>query len=136
MTTHIDRARLLIRVANVLGENFEGERRSLLQWADELLGGVPSLGSSVNGQPSGDSSGISFPLPIFRLYKDRRFDGQLLENGHVQMNGITYTSVTGAAFAVSGHSENGWVVWKFKHPDTGVINSIGTLRPSGGMKRR
>jgi hypothetical protein len=120
--TNIERARLLIRVANQIGDG--ADRRALLAWADGILL------SAESSPPSSPPGGVSFPIPIFRTYKGRRYDGLLLDHRRVQLNGKIYSSPSAAATSISDQQENGQRVWRYKDEATGEIRPIGRLRES------
>ena len=119
MVNLVDRARLLIRMAKVSGD--EADRQAALSWAEELLGGT---GPAVDNGPSGPD----FPLSIFRRYKGKQYDAFLLQGWKVQLNGRTYRSPSAAARGVSVHQENGLRVWRYLDPKTGREGPIGDLR--------
>ncbi len=120
MTT-IEKARLLIRVANAMPDG--GDRRALLAWADEILSAIGDL-----GQVSSTGQQVQFPVPIFRRYKGKEYRALLLEDFRVQVNGKIYGSPAAAATAVSGHNENGWRIWRYKHEPTSEVRSIDDFR--------
>jgi hypothetical protein len=101
----IEKARLLIR--GVTGQLPEGsDLRRQLEWADELLA------NTENKTNSSSTNGRSFPIPVFRIYKGKRFDAQLLKGLKIEMKGEKY-SPSSAAGRISGHPENGWKVWRY-----------------------
>jgi hypothetical protein len=116
------KAQLLIRLALKNPQDAD----ILLPWADELLESA-SLGPAA---PSAHDGGgpFSFPKPIFRVYKGRRYDASLLEGWQVEMDGAVYSSPSRAAFKVTDHQENGWRVWKYLDPTTGEGIMIDRLR--------
>ncbi len=118
----IERVRLLIRVANQLADG--SDRRSLLAWADEIL-------ASGQNEPNGAKpNGLSFPIPVFRRYKGKLYNGQLLKGWRIEMNGKVFRSPSGAAVAISGHSEDGWRVWRYIDESNNEEHIIDRLRDS------
>lgn len=101
-----EKARLLIRgVANQLPNGSDLRRQ--LEWALEIL--ANSEHEPITTEPSG----LSFPIPVFRRYKGEFYSGQLLKGWRIQLNGEVYRSPSAAAVAISGHSEDGWRVWRY-----------------------
>lgn len=119
---NIEKARLLIRVANEISDG--GDRLALLAWADEILAGT---GRSESSSTQRD---VAFPIPIFRQYKGRVYQGLLLVGWRVQLNGRIYPSPSAAATSISGHQENGLRVWRYKDQASGEVRAIGSLRHS------
>jgi hypothetical protein len=117
---YIDRARLLIRVSNQIPDS--EDKRALLAWADELL-----AGTQVDNNLSG-SKGLKPPIPVFRRYRGKLYKGLLLQGGKIQLNGRIYDSPSAAAGHISGHSENGWKVWRYINETTGEEQPIDRLR--------
>lgn len=101
----LEKAKLLIRVAK--GSINEADRQAVLTWADELLE------EKIPEMTRLKETVIDFPIPIFRRYKGKRIDAFLLKGGKVELDGVYYPSVSKAAGAVSGKSENGWLVWRY-----------------------
>lgn len=118
----IDRARLLIRSANQIPDS--EDRRTLLAWADEILAGAQVTGGVV------ESRHLNFPIPVFRRYKGRLYQGQLLQGWRIQLNGRVYPSPSAAAVHVSGHPENGWRMWRYIEESTGEEQPIDRFRSS------
>ena len=118
----IDRARLLIRTANQIPDS--EDRRTLSAWADEILAGVQVTGGVA------ESGQLNFPIPVFRRYRGKHIDAQLLQGWRVQLNGKVYPSPSNAAFHVSGHSENGLRVWRYIDESTGEEQPIKRLKGS------
>ncbi len=116
----IDRARLLIRVANEIPDS--EDRRTLLAWADEILAGAQVTRGVA------ESRQLNFPIPIFRRYKGRLIQAQLLQGWRIQLNGKVYPSPSNAAFHVSGHSENGLRVWRYIEESTEEEQPIKKLK--------
>lgn len=116
----IERARLLIRVANQLPDS--SDRRSLLAWADEILA------ISQNEPVAVEPTGLSFPIPVFRRYKGKTYNGQLLKGWKIELNGRVYPSVSAAAIHISGHNENGWRSWRYIDESSGGEHTIDTIR--------
>ena len=116
----IDKARLLIRVANQLSDS--SDRRSLLAWADEILA------SSENEAITAEPSGLLFPVPVFRRYKGKRYDAKLLKGWRIKLNGKIYKSLSAAAVHISGHPENGWRMWRYIDESTNEEQPIDRLR--------
>ncbi len=116
----IDRARLLIRIANQIADS--EDRQTLLAWADEILVGAQVTGDTDKSQQ------LSFPISVFRRYKGRLYQGQLLQGWRIQLNGKVYPSPSNAAFHVSGHSENGLRVWRYIEESTGEEQPIKKLK--------
>ena len=116
----IERARLLIRVANQIPDS--SDRRSLLAWADEILA------SGQNEPVAAGASGLSFPIPVYRKYKGRTYNGQLLRGWKIELNGRVYPSVSAAAIHISGHNENGWRSWRYIDESNGGEHTIDRLR--------
>ena len=116
----IDRARLLIRVANQIPSS--EDKKTLLAWADELL-----AGTQVN-VVSSSSQQLNFPIPIFRRYKGTLYQGQLLKGWRVQLNGNVWPSPSTAAGKISGNFENGWRVWRYIDESSNKEQPIDRLR--------
>ncbi len=52
---------------------------------------------------------------IYRYYKGKRYEAEILENGRIKLEDRTIVrSLSKAAVHISGKSENGWFVWKYK----------------------
>ena len=117
----IERARLLLRVANQLSD--DSDRRSLLAWADEIL--ANSQNEAITTEPSG----LSFPISVFRRYKGKLYNGKFLKNRKIEMNGKQY-SPSAAAGQISGHLENGWKVWRYVDASNNEEHPIDRLRDS------
>ena len=116
----IEKARLLIRVANQLPDG--SDRRRLLEWVDELL-------SHTHDEPiSVVTNALSFPIAVFRRYKGRLYRGQLLKGWKIQMDGKEYPSPSAAAVEISGHPENGWRMWRYMDEVTNKEQPIDRLR--------
>jgi len=116
-----EKARLLIRgVANQLPN--DSDLRRQLEWADEIL--ANSEQCSINSEPDG----LSFPLPVFRRYKGKLYNGQLLKGWKIRMNGKVYESPSAAAVHISGHPENGWRTWRYIDESTNEEMPIAKLR--------
>jgi hypothetical protein len=115
----IDKARLLIRVANQLPDS--DDRRALLAWADEILAGAEGIPEP--GQ-------LNFPIPVFRRYKGKLYQGQLLKGWRIQLNGKVYPTPSAAAVHVSTHNENGWRMWRYIDESTDKEYPIERLRSS------
>jgi len=82
-----------------------------------------------------NSSALSFPLSIFHVFRDgRRAEGELLRGFRVQYESKTYEAPSPAASKATGHSENGWLFWRFSDPVTGIERPIDELRL--GQKKR
>ena len=118
-----EKAQLLIRLAR----KNPGEGDALLMWAEELLSARAQL-ADTGREAQATGGQVTFPVSIFRVYKHRRHDALLLEGWRVEMNGSSYSSPSAAAIAVSGNSENGWIVWKYTDPRTGQVALIDNLR--------
>ena len=116
----IDKARLLIRAANQLSDG--SDRRSLLAWADEILA------SSENEVITTEPSGLSLPIPVFRRYRGKRYDAELLQGWRIKLNGKIYNSPSAAAVHISGHPENGWRMWRYIDESTSEEQPIDRLR--------
>jgi hypothetical protein len=116
----IERARLLIRVANQIQDNVD--RRSLLSWADEILA------SSGDEEISNEPNRLSFPIPIFRVYKREVYDARLLKGWRIEIDGKEYPNPSAAARYISDNSENGWLVWRYVDKSTGKRLRIDKLR--------
>ena len=116
----IEKARLLIRVANQLPDG--SDRHSLLIWADEILanGGHEVISTKP--------SGFSFPIPVFRRYKGKLYQGRLLKGWRIEMNGKEYPSPSAAAVHISGHPENGWRMWRYIDESNSEEQPIDRLR--------
>ena len=116
----IERARLFIRIANQIPDS--EDRRTLLALADEELAGAQvTRGVAESGK-------LNFPIRIFRRYKGRLYQGQLLKGWRIQLNGKVYPSPSAAAVHVSGHPENGWRTWRYIEESTGEEQPIDRLR--------
>ena len=118
----IERARLLIRVANQISN--ESDKEALLKFADELLAGKMNENKIMN--TAKDSSTI----PIFRKYKCKIYNASLLKGGRVEFNGEEYKSPSGAASKISGHNENGWIMWRYIEKSGNNDEPIEKLRNS------
>jgi len=57
---------------------------------------------------------IKPPLRIYRNYKGRTLNAEITQSGSVRTNGVEYTSLSQAAFKLTGTSINGWIWWLFK----------------------
>jgi len=120
-----DKVRLLIRVA----QKCPDDSNALLAWAEELLGGgAREDGSLARSADVSQGPRIPLPLPIFRVYKGRRYDALLLDGWRVELNGTTHPSPSAAANAVSHHSENGLITWRYLDSPSGRVLAIRTLR--------
>ena len=119
----IEQARLLIRgVANQLPNGSDLRRQ--LEWADEIL--TDSEHEPITTGPSG----LSFPIPVFRRYKGKLYNGQLLKGWRIEMNGKVYSSPSAAAVHISGHPENGWRLWRYIDESNNEEQPIDRLRYS------
>ena len=116
----IEKARLLIRVANQI--NNESDKEALLKFADEILADNMNGSKIVNTVQ--DNSSIS----IFRNYKGKRYDAKLLKGGRVEFNGKEFKSPSGAAVMISGHNENGWRMWRYIDQSSNRNEPIEKLR--------
>ncbi len=117
----IEKARLLIRgVANQLPSGSDLRRQ--LEWADEIL--TNSEHEPITTGPSG----LSFPIPVFRRYKGKLYNGQLLKGWRIEMNGKVHPSPSAAAVHISGHPENGWRMWRYVDESNNEEQPIERLR--------
>ena len=116
----IDKARLLIRVANQIPDS--QDRKALLVWADELLAGSEDRVSVIGPKQ------LEFPIQVFRRYKGKIYQGQLLKGWRIQLNGKVYPSPSAAAVHISGHNENGWRMWRYMNESTNREEPIDRLR--------
>jgi len=116
-----DKARLLIRgVASQLPNG--SDLRKQLEWADEILA------NSEQSPVKDDSNHLLFPLPIFRRYKGKLYDGQLLKGWRVKFKGKVYNTPSAAAVHISGHPENGWRIWRYIDESSNEETPIDRLR--------
>ena len=118
-----EKARLLIRgVVNQLPNGSDLRRQ--LEWADEIL--ANSEHEPITTEPGG----LSFPIPVFRRYKGKLYNGQLLKGWRIEMNGKAHPSPSAAAYHISGHNENGWRVWRYVDESNNEEQPIARLRNS------
>ncbi len=118
-----EKARLLIRgVANQLPN--DSDLRRQLEWADEILA------NSQQSPIKTELNRLSFPLPVFRRYKGKLHNGQLLKGWRIEMNGKVHPSPSAAAYHISGHNENGWRVWRYVDEPNNEEQPIARLRNS------
>lgn len=116
-----EKARLLIRgVANQLPNG--SDLRKQLEWADEIL--ANNEHEPITNEPSG----LSFPIPVFRRYKGTLYNGKLLKGWRIEINGKVYNSPSAAAVHISGHSEDGWRVWRYIDKSNNEQKPIDKLR--------
>lgn len=134
--SNVDRARLLIRVAEDMNDpHAEHDRRELLTFAEELLKGENNREETTNiGQAVETHSGQLFPLEIFKVYKHVRYTATLLSNWSVIMDGVMYSTPSGASQELVKRTSdiegnvNGWRFWKFVDPEDGQVKLIDELR--------
>ena len=118
-----EKARLLIRgVVNQLPNGSDLRRQ--LEWADEIL--ANSEHEPITTEPSG----LSFPIPVFRRYRGKLYNGQLLKGWRIEINGKVYPSPSAAAGYISGHNENGWRMWRYVDEPNNEEQPIDRLRYS------
>ena len=116
-----EKVRLLIRgVANQLPNG--SDLRKQLEWADEILT------NSEHVPITNELSGLSFPIPVFRRYRGKLYNGQLLKGWRIEMNGRVYPSPSAAAVHISGHNENGWRIWRYIDESNSEEQPIDRLR--------
>ncbi len=116
-----EKARLLIRgVAIQLPK--DSDLRRQLEWADEILA------NSEHEPLTSEPRGLSFPIPVFRRYKGKLYNGKLLKGWRIEMNGKVYPSTSAAAVHISGHPENGWRMWRYFDESTNEEQPIDRLR--------
>ena len=135
MLSNVEKTRLLIRVAGRLaGSEAEPDRGQLFVWADQLLG---RESTDADGTPTTVEDGkednssrpvIIFPVPIFKVYKHRRYEASLFPDWTVEMKGRKYNSPSAAAFGVTDTNSNGWRFWRYIDPNTREEQRIDHLR--------
>jgi len=118
----IEKARLLIRVANQI--NNESDKEALLKFADEILAGKINESKIIHTADENSST------PIFRKYKGKMYTGKLFRGGRIEFNGKEYKSPSGGAVQISGHNENGWRMWRYIDQSTNKDEPIEKLRNS------
>ena len=116
----IENARLLIRVASQIKD--ESDKKALLELADEILA------NRENAVGISNPMQIEFPIPIFRRYKGKLYEGSLLKGWKIKFNGKTYDSPSAAAVFISGHPENGWRMWRYIDESSSAEQPIDRLR--------
>ena len=74
---------------------------------------------------------VRFPLAIQARHRGQTYLGELLDlNGRVCYNGQEYATPSGAAKAIATtwQEVNGWMFWKYEHPESGELEHISKLR--------
>ena len=118
----IEKARLLIRVANQIDDPFD--KKALLSMADEIL-------ANREGSIISDKQKIEFPIPAFRRYKGHLYRGNLIDRWRIEINGDVFSSPSSAAGHISGHPENGWRMWRYIDESSNSEEPIDRLRHKG-----
>jgi hypothetical protein len=113
----------LIRLAREHPEHAD----SFLEVAEGKLMGLKSPETLL--QP--ESPTATFPLGVFAERKGRRYEGRLLGNRGMEINGKRFRVPSGAAREVLGYEEDGWRFWKWTDPRSGAIRPIDDLRRGG-----
>ncbi len=58
---------------------------------------------------------ISSGDKIYRYYKGKRYEAEILNDGRIRLeDGRIVSSLSKAATHISGKSENGWIIWKYR----------------------
>ena len=73
---------------------------------------------------------ITYPCPLEGTARGQTFRAELLnQKGHVRYGEVKYRSPSGACMAVTQWKTcNGWIFWRYQHPDTNEWRSIDELR--------
>ncbi len=115
----IKKVRLLIKTA--IQTNNEADKNTLLALADEVL-------ANMEKDFREDAKIIKYPLAIFRRYKGKLYNAELLADKRVAINGDIFTSPSAAAVFISGHPENGWRTWRCMDETTNTTQPIDRIR--------
>lgn len=87
-----------------------------------------ALGIKTDGLTT--SEGVSFPEgTVFVAWYKERAHGAIIRNGLIEIDGNTFTSVSGAAAHITGRpTTNGWAFWMCKFPGKSEFTPIISLR--------
>lgn len=99
-------------------------------WGDIVGTVVDAQGANALQSVSEAVPVVSFPIHIEAAAKGITFAAELLDtSGAVQMNGVLYGSPSKAGQVATGwKSCNGWMLWRYLHPETGEWRVINELR--------
>ena len=100
--------------------NDEKDRKALLALADEVLSRIEN---EFRVEPK-----EKYPISIFRNYKGKKYNAELLEGWNVAINGDIYSSPSAAAISISGNNENGWRAWRYLDESSNTVQPIDRLR--------
>lgn len=77
------------------------------------------------------SEGVTFPEgTIFVAWYKEKSWGAIVKNGLLDIDGKTFTAVSGAAAHITGRpTTNGWAFWHCKFPGKNEFVSIASLKP-------
>jgi hypothetical protein len=91
------------------------------------VGEGPVQTTSIDISDLINSGLIKPPLRIYRNYKGRTLNAEIIQGGIVRTNGVEYGSLSLAALKLTGTSINGWRWWLFKD-DSGIERTLDYLR--------
>lgn len=115
----------------------KSEQHTLISLDEELwqeLGAmeIPTSSTETAKQPKKPLIKVTFPLPIRAYFKGQTIEAQLLDrDGKIRIADQMYDSPSGAGKSVTGwKAVDGWLFWRFQHPETGEWLKIDRLRKS------
>ncbi|RMH93270.1 MAG: hypothetical protein D6681_13710 [Calditrichaeota bacterium] len=81
--------------------------------------------------PKAAAPKVTFPLPIYAIYKGQTYRAELLNlEGQVRLGEHIFNTPSAAAktIATTWKQVNGWTFWRFDDPETGQSRKISDLR--------
>ena len=99
------------------------------EWWGEVAGEAPSV-PAASSQETTNLPSVAYPLAVRATAHGKTLEAKLLDNaGRMQHAGVEYSSPSGAGLVASSwKSCNGWLFWKYQHPETGEWRLINELR--------